>query len=262
MELGNSLAIAMKDMREVFTSVSIFGPMLGVPLFFALFLPVLTFYVSAHAAPALASRLFSIALPVAASSAKSINSASFMAFFSIYVLGPIFLTMPILTASVIAADSFVGEKERKTAEALFSTPVKNSELLLGKMLASLLPTILLTLGVFAIYGAITDYLSFSSFGVYVLPTLPWLMLLLISPFLAIVTIGIVIIVSSHVKGTKEAQQISTLLVLPVLILPFASITGFALLTASLLFYIALLLAAIGAIVVYASIRTFNKEAII
>ncbi|MGC8478386.1 MAG: ABC transporter permease subunit [Candidatus Micrarchaeia archaeon] len=262
MDLENSFAIAMKDMREVFTSISIYGPMLGVPLFFAIFLPVLTFYVSEHAAPALASKIFSVALPVAASSAKQINSASFMAFFSIYVLGPIFLTMPILTASVIAADSFVGEKERKTAEALFSTPVKNSELLFGKMFASLVPTILLTLGVFTIYGAITDMLSYSSFGVYILPTVPWLLLLLISPFLAIVTIGIVIIVSSHVKGTKEAQQISTLLVLPVLILPFASITGFALLTTSMLLYITLLLAAIGAAVIYISIRTFNKEAII
>jgi ABC-2 type transport system permease protein len=262
MNAGNSFAIAVKDMREVFTSISIAGPMLGVPLFFALFLPLLTFYVSEHAAPALASRIFSIALPVAISSSKSLNSASFMGFFSIYVLGPIFLTMPILTASVIAADSFIGEKERKTAEALFSTPVKNSELLLGKIMASLIPTILLTLGVFALYGVITNLLSYSSFGVYLLPTVPWLLLLLISPFLAVVTIGVVVIVSSHVRGTKEAQQISTLLVLPILILPFASITGFAMLTTRLLLYIALFLAIADIAVVYISVKTFNKESII
>ncbi|MEM3227692.1 MAG: ABC transporter permease subunit [Candidatus Micrarchaeaceae archaeon] len=262
MDFKNSAAIAAKDMKEVFTSVSIAGPMLGVPLFFALFLPVLTFYVSEHAAPAIASKIFSIALPVAISSSKALNSASFMGFFSVYVLGPIFLTMPILTASVIAADSFVGEKERKTAEALFSTPVKNSELLLGKILASFIPTLLLTLGVFALYGIITDALSFSSFGVYLLPTASWLMLLLISPFLAIVTIGIVVIVSSHVRGTKEAQQISTLLVLPILILPFAAITGFAMLTVKLLAYIAVFLAVADVLVIYISIKTFDKESII
>jgi len=69
-------------------------------------------------------------------------------------------------------------------------------------------------------------------------------------------------VSSHVRGTKEAQQISTLLVLPILILPFASITGFAMLTTRLLLYIALFLAIADIAVVYISVKTFNKESII
>ena len=47
--------------------------------------------------------------------------------------------MPIFTASVIAADSLVGEKERKTSEALLALPISNGELLLGKILASFCP---------------------------------------------------------------------------------------------------------------------------
>lgn len=262
MDWGNAMAIAAKDNREVFSSISIVGPMLGVPLFFAIFLPLLTFYVSEHAAPTIASRIFGLAIPAISGSAGVLNSASFMLFFSVYVLGPIFLTMPVLTASVIAADSFVGEKERKTSEALFSMPVSNSELLSGKIMASFLPTVALTVGVFALYGSVVDFFSYSAFHVFLLPNIIWLLLLLSSPFLAIAAIGVVVLVSAHVKGTKEAQQISTLLVLPILVLPFATITGFAVLTVNLLLYIIAFLALADMIVVYASIRSFSKEAVV
>lgn len=259
MDLGNAVAIAVKDMREVFGSIAISGPMLGVPLFFALALPALTFYVSEHAAPALASRVLGVAFPIASAASSTLNSVSFMLFFSVYVLGPVFLTMPIFTASVIAADSFVGEKERNTAEALFSTPVKNSELLFGKILASFLPTVALTLGVFSLYGLMVDFFSYTSFHTIILPNLPWLLLLLSGPFLAIATIGVVVLVSSRVKSTKAAQQISTLLVLPILLLPFASITGFAILTVNLLLYIIAFLAIADIAIVYFGIKGFNRE---
>ena len=36
----------------------------------------------------------------------------------VYMLAPMFLLIPVLVSSVIAADSFAGEKERKTLEAL------------------------------------------------------------------------------------------------------------------------------------------------
>ncbi len=51
MSIYKSYVIAVKDMREVFSSISIYGPMIGVPLFFAVVLPILTFYVAVYAAP-------------------------------------------------------------------------------------------------------------------------------------------------------------------------------------------------------------------
>ena len=103
MDTGKVYAVAIKDLAEVFNSIEIYGPMLGVPLFFSIMLPVLTFYVTQHTAGSVLSKLISssaaaVGLPTSA-------GLVFMAFFSISVLGPIFMTMPILTASVIAADS-------------------------------------------------------------------------------------------------------------------------------------------------------------
>ncbi len=258
MDFSNAYAIAVKDMKEVFSSVEIWGPMLGVPLFFSLMLPLLTFYVTRYAAPNIANKV--LASTVTASGATGFN-AVFMTFFSINVLGPIFLTMPILTAAVIAADSFAGEKERKTSEALLATPISSAELLVGKIMASFVPATLLTVGVFALYGFVTNWLAMQQFGVSILPTLPWLMMLATSPFLAIVTIGVVVWVSSHVKGTKEAQQISTLLVLPVLVIPFISILGIVDLTSMFFAYLMLVLAAADVAIIYLGIKSFRKTAI-
>ena len=257
MNLKKAYSIAIKDLHEVFSSVEIFGPMLGVPLFFALVLPFLTFYVTQHSGSSVLAGLLSA--PASAAGIPSAQGFLFMAFFSVSVLGPIFLTMPILTASVIAADSFAGEKERKTSEALLATPVSISELLLGKIIASFIPTVLLTIAVFAIYGYVTNYLAFQSFGSTILPTAPWLMMLFVAPFLAIGTIGIVVLVSSHVKGIKEAQQISTLLVLPILVMPFIAILGIADLSVSFFAWTAFFLAIIDVAIVYTGVKSFKKE---
>lgn len=261
MKRGNVWIVAKKDIREVFSSISIYGPMLGVPLFFAVALPLLTFYIALYNAPMLLARI--AALPTAPSYLHElIGNSSLLSYFAVSILGPIFMTMPILTASVIAADSFAGEKERKTSEALLTTPISMTELLLGKILASLIPTILLTIGVFALYGSVVNALAFNYFGRNVLPTLPWLMMMLMSPLLALAAISIVVIISSHVRGTKEAQQITTLLILPILLLPFVSTLGVANLTFGFLSYLSAFLVVLDLFAIYIGVRSFRKEAIL
>ena len=260
MQFRKAYAIAVKDIKEEFSSVSIYGPMVGVTVFFALLLPLLSFYVTIYAAPTIAARITQ--LHVIPSGLNGLGNIAFMSYLSVSIMGPIFLTMPILTATVIAADSFAGEKERKTSEALLSTPINISELLYGKILASFIPTIVLTLAVFAIYGAVTDMLSSNTFKILILPTIPWLMMIASAPFLALAAIGVVVLISSHVKGIKESQQISTLLILPVLVMPFISVLGIAALTFNFFAYLIIGLAILDALIIYIGIKTFRKESIL
>jgi hypothetical protein len=51
------------------------------------------------------------------------------------------------------------------------------------------------------------------------------MILGVAPTLALCSIGLTVIISAKVKGFKEAQQISVVLLLPVLGLVFAQISG-------------------------------------
>jgi ABC-2 type transport system permease protein len=260
MDIGRALAITRKDLKEVFSSASIYGPMLGIPMFFAIALPVLTLYVAINAAPAIASQLANIPLPSGPPS--FVTSVAFTYFFAVNVLGPIFLTMPVFTASVIAADSLVGEKERKTSEALLSMPVSTNELLVGKILSSFIPAELLTIAVFLIYGTVVNLLSYHSLGVYVLPSAAWLMMLLASPFLALAPIAIVVFVSSHVKGIKEAQQISTLLVFPILGMPFTTVLGFTRLTVGFLSAFIVGLIILDIVIIYVGIKTFRRDTLL
>src|SRR4029450_3613219 len=82
-----------------------------------------------------------------------------------------FLLLPMLLPSIIASYSIVGEKSNRTLEPLLATPIKTGELLTGKILASLLPTMLLTwvAGAIFIAGAWLSALSARVFAAIVSP---------------------------------------------------------------------------------------------
>ncbi len=61
-----------------------------------------------------------------------------------YFLAPFILIFPLMFSTIIASESFAGERERKTIEALVYTPASDGELFLGKMLAAFVPAVALT----------------------------------------------------------------------------------------------------------------------
>ncbi|MGC8628705.1 MAG: ABC transporter permease subunit [Candidatus Micrarchaeia archaeon] len=259
MDYGIVYAIAKKDLEEAFSSIEIYGPMIGIPLFFAIMLPIFTVYVSQYAGTQIAQRIIgtmALTQPVQA------NKLAFIKYFALNILGPIFLTMPIITASVIAADSFAGEKERKTSEALLSSPVTTQELFVGKILASAIPAFLVTLGVFIIYGGIIDYFSITEYSVALFPNQIWYLMLANSPFLIIATIGLVVVVSSKVKGIKEAQQISALLALPIFLMPFVAVFNVLAFTPAFFIYLLIFLIFLSFAILSAGIKSFKKENLI
>ena len=50
MDFKKAYSVTVKDFTEVFSSPSIYGPMIGIPAFFAIVLPVLTFYIAKYGA--------------------------------------------------------------------------------------------------------------------------------------------------------------------------------------------------------------------
>lgn len=60
---------------------------------------------------------------------------------------PMFAAIVVLLGSLIAvmvtADAIAGEKERRTIETLFATPISDREVFIGKLLAGLLPAIVI-----------------------------------------------------------------------------------------------------------------------
>src|SRR5499427_4944934 len=66
---------------------------------------------------------------------------------------PLFWVVPVPLTPAVAADSFVGERERFSLEPLLATPLATTQVLLGKLTASVLPAVLGTfLGVLVLWA--------------------------------------------------------------------------------------------------------------
>jgi ABC-type Na+ efflux pump permease subunit len=181
-----------------------------------------------------------------------------------YFFAPFFLIIPLMASSVISSDSFAGEKERKTIEALLATPISDSELFLGKMLVSFIPSIIITLFSFGVYTILFDLLTFNLFnGMLLLPNLNWILMIFgLAPTLALASIGLTVIVSAKVKGFREAQQISVVLLLPVLALVFGQAAGAIILGPLVILILTAAFALVDFVVFRTGVKMFKREEIL
>ena len=183
---------------------------------------------------------------------------------AVYFFAPFFLIIPLMASSVIASDSFAGEKERKTIEALLATPLSDSELFLGKILVSFIPSMIITIVSFVVYTVIFDLLSFSFFsGMFLLPNLNWILLIFgLAPTVALASIGLTVIISAKVKGFREAQQISVILLIPILALVFGQAAGAVVFGPLIIALLTIVFAVIAFVVFRIGVSTFKREEIL
>lgn len=141
-------------------------------------------------------------------------------------LAPLYLLIPLIVATVIAADSFAGERERGTLEALLHTPTTDRELMVAKVLASWLPAMAVSLTSFAAYSVFANVLTWPVLGRVFFPSVTWLLLgFWVTPAVALLGLGIMVIASSRVQSLQAAHQVGSLLVLPIVLLLVLQITG-------------------------------------
>ena len=62
----------------------------------------------------------------------------------------VFLLLPIFIPSVLASYAIVGEKRERTLEPVLATPIRTRELLLGKILAALIPALGVIFGIWGL----------------------------------------------------------------------------------------------------------------
>ncbi len=92
--------------------------------------------------------------------------------------------------------------------------------------ATPVPSMLITGSSFLLYCATVDLLTYEMFGRLLLPNPEWVLLIFgLAPTVALAGIGLTVMISARVKGFREAQQISALLVVPILIMFFAQASG-------------------------------------
>src|SRR5690606_5257597 len=118
----------------------------------------------------------------------------------VYYFAPMYLLLPIMVASVVAADSLAGEKERKTMEALLYTPTSDRDLLAAKLLAAWTPALAVAWGGFILYSVIVNLVAWPTFGYIFFPTtIWWLLALWVAPAVAGMGLGFTVLVSARVN---------------------------------------------------------------
>lgn len=175
----------------------------------------------------------------------------------------IFLLLPLLLPSIIAAYSIVGEKTNRTLEPLLATPITTWELLTGKILAALIPTVAITwlFGAIFVGGMAAVAVSPRVFAAIVSPG--WLtVVLLCTPLLGVIAIAVMVAISARVNDPRTAQQLSAWVVLPFLLFFFGQLAGLIVLGPLAALGAALALGLIAAVAVWAATRLFQREVIL
>ncbi|HHY89793.1 MAG TPA: ABC transporter permease subunit [Chloroflexi bacterium] len=265
-------AIARKDWREVRRNRSAWLPMVIVPLIFVVVLPAglllaagsdLEYAQMAFNDPEL--ELMLRALPPAMTAyldGLDLVQSGIVLFLG-YLFAPFFLIMPIMFAAVIAAESFAGELERKTLEALLYTPVRDSELFLGKVLAAGVPAFAVTLFSFLGYTLVVNGLGWPVMGRVWFPLPAWYPLIFwVTPAISALGIGATVLISARVKTFMGAYQLSGSLVLVVLALLVGQATGVLYLGVAAALIIGAVLWVIAAALLAVGIRTFRRSTIL
>ena len=263
--------IARKDLKEVRQNKAAWIPALVMPVIFAIVFPLI-FSVLPQVMPAadIERELGDMDvllknLPAAAQiTFQGLKlEQMFTVYMTAFMLAPLFLIMPLMFSSVVGADSFVGERERKTMEALLYSPTTDVELFLGKVLAAVIPAISLSWLTYLIYIIVVNAASFNLFGRIWFPLAPWWpMMFWLTPAFAVLGISATVMISARVKTFMEAYQLTGSLVIVVLALVVGQATGVLFLGVGTVIFLGTLLWIVDAVLIYFNLRVFKRSSLI
>ena len=228
MKNRSEMALIKKDLNEITSSKMVALPMAIVPIVLTVLIPLALIigvkYIenSSDVLSGLGNLVNKLPSEYA-----TYSPAQFVVKIAVNYLFPsYFLIIPIMCSGVIGASSFVGEKEHKTMETLLYTPISMEQLLKAKILGVFIPSYVITLISFLAFGTIINIGGFMYFRGLIFPDIKWLIIiLLISPAINLLSLTFTVMVSAKAKTFQEAQQVSGILVLPVILILEGQITG-------------------------------------
>ncbi len=228
-------AMLVKDARQAAGDKRILVPMLIVPAILVVVLPVLLFVGLHLGSEQLEHSRAGLLLKIAQLNPQA-GRAQLVVEMVVNYLYPVqFLLVPVMAASVMAASSFVGEKEHKTFESLLYTPLTVGQLYRAKVLGAFVIAYAIALASFAVFGVVVNVGSYLEFGAIIFPNLRWMLLILwVTPAISVLCICLMVWVSARAQSYQEAQQWSLFVVLPIVMAMVGQTSGAVMLSEWLL----------------------------
>lgn len=248
--------IAKKDMASVRKHKYVLYGLIGIPLIFAIIMPLISISSIMSAEAPSENELPPFVQPGIAP-----KQAVVMGLVNMVIL--MFMFLPAIIPATIASYTFVGEKVNRQLEPLLATPTSDFELLVGKGLGAFVPAMAATLASFAGLVVVVDLLTFQLFGYLLLPNLLSAVVLLVyAPLVCILSISWCIFISSRVSDVRAAMQLGVLGIVPVFAFYFLFMGGIISLEWSTLIAFGLMLALASAGLFFLSKATFRREEIL
>lgn len=183
--------------------------------------------------------------------------------FAINAVLPFFMVIPAMVPIMISSYSIIGEKRNRTLEPLLASPVKVSDIIVGKALSALVPSILTTWVLAAVFMVIIDVVSYPVLNEILLPNTMWLIgIIILAPLLSLFGVLLTVLISSRVEDPRTAQQVSVVVVLPLVGLFIMQMAGLALMNLTILIGFVLAILVLDVLTVWFSSKMFGREEIL
>lgn len=248
-----------KDIRGVTLNKQVFAVLLIVPLALTIVLPSIFVLVTAFA-PDAASDFQKILDMLPADNVARSQQQRIFGLILNNIMPVFFLMIPIMASSVMAASSFVGEKEKHTLETLLYSPLSLKQMFQAKILAGFSVGMMVSYISFAAMMLVLELEVFLLTGEAILPSSSWLaIMLLIAPAISLIAIAVTVRSSAKAQTIEEAQQRAVFLVFPILALLIGQFTGILLISAGLLWGVGAVLAALDVLLMRGAAGSFTYE---
>jgi ABC-2 type transport system permease protein len=181
--------ILRKELREYRRNKLIVGTMIGLPLVFLIVsaIPLLT-----------------VPATVPDAAARALSGQALL----------LFLLIPVVLPTTVAAYSVIGEREQGTLEPLLTTPATDREILLGKAIAATAPGVGLTWALFLFFTGLLQAFARPAVVDGVLTAETFVAIGALAPVLGVLAIEVSLLISSRSSDIRVAQQMSAVSVLP------------------------------------------------
>lgn len=248
-----------KEWAEVFKNRLVLFSVAFLPLIF-IALPLITLGAMAGIEGGEVTGMDS--LPAASADCEDLSEAECAQVYMIDLFSLLFMILPVMIPVTIAAYSIVGEKTTRSLEPLLATPITTLELVSGKGLAAVIPAVVATWLGYALYAIGLQFLVSPAVASRVLEPLWLLAIFVVGPLLTVLAVCVAIMVSSRVSDPRVAEQLSAVVILPLILIIVGQSVGFLLLAPWIVVIGAVVLIPIDSGLIYLAVKTFQREAIL
>lgn len=256
---AQQFALIKKDIRSMISNKQVLMIMLMVPLALSIVLPSIIVFVTVLVPNSVSD--FQKLLEMLPVPTGEYNQEQMVLGLVLNKIMPaFFLIIPVMASSVMAASSFVGEKEKHTLETLLYSPLSIKQLFQSKILAGFSVGMMVSYISFATMMLVLEIEMYFLTGSMMMPDISWpIILLLIAPAVSIVAIAVTVRGSAKAQTMEEAQQRAVFLIFPILALVIGQFTGVILVNSGLLLGLGIILAVIDVLLMRGASRRFTYE---